>query len=192
MLSARFLRRLLVASLVLISVAGPVQAAGKNYQRSIVKYTMPDVVLVNQNGTKVRFRRLIETDKTVVVDFIYGTCTTICPVLSAGFANLQRKLGADSRKIHLISISIDPEHDTPQVMNEYLKNFRARPGWDFLSGSREDIDRVMKAFDAYFPTKMSHRPLDFIKAPSSSVWVRLDGLMGTGDLMSEMKKAGAL
>ena len=191
MQSGKFVRYLVIV-LVLSVCAGPAHASEKKYHRNVGNYTIPDVVLVNQNGEKVRFKKLVESDKTVVVDFIYGTCTTICPVLSANFANLQRRLGEGSRNIHLISVSIDPENDTPRVMHEYLKNFRAKPGWDFLTGRREDIDQVMKAFDAYFPTKMSHRPVDFIKAPSSSTWVRLDGLMGTSDLMKEMKKAGAL
>ena len=89
---------------------------------------------MNQDGAKIRLKSLIESDKPVVLDFIYATCTTICPVLSAGFTSIQAKLGPDTRKMQLISISIDPEHDTPKIMKEYLKPFRAKPGWDFLTG----------------------------------------------------------
>lgn len=184
------LRTVYTRSLVAVMVLGvlfscPVYAAPQNYQRSIHDYTMPDVVLVNQNGSKVRFKSLTESDKPVIVDFIYGTCTTICPVLSASFVNLQRKLGADAADVHLVSISIDPENDTPRVMTDYLKRFRAQPGWDFLTGSRQDIDKVMKSFDAYMRDKMEHKPLTFIRIPSTGKWVRIYGLIGSKDFLNE-------
>ena len=162
-------------------------AEEKGYKRSVEKYTVPDVVLVNQDGAKVRLKDLLQTDTPVVLDFIFGTCTTICPILSAGYVNLQNKLGPDSPR--LVSISIDPEHDTPKVMKDYLKRFQAKPGWDFLTGSREDIDKVMTAFGAYSQNKMSHYPLTLIRSPRDGSWIRLFGLMGTVELMSEVRKA---
>jgi protein SCO1/2 len=165
-------------------------AADKGYKRTIENYTVPDVVLVNQHGAKVRFRDLIQSDKPVVVDFIFGTCTTICPVLSAGYANLQQKLGPDSRKVHLVSISIDPENDTPKVLREYLARYRAKPGWDFFTGSRADIDKVMYAFNAYIPNKMSHFPLTLIRSPSDGKWIRIFGLMGSSEFLAECQKVG--
>lgn len=180
---------LVLAWLVCCS-GGLSDAADKKYQRSVESYTIPDVVLINQDGRKVRLRNLLLSDKPVIVDFIFGTCTTICPVLSAGFSNLQHKLGPESGGMSLVSISIDPENDTPQVMKDYLQRFRAKPGWDFLSGSRKDIDSVMKAFNAYMANKMSHYPLNFIRRPDDGKWVRLYGMMSSGDFLSECKEAG--
>jgi protein SCO1/2 len=156
----------------------------RNYKRSVEKYTMPDVTLINQDGKKVRFKSLVESDQVVVVDFIYGTCTTICPVLSAGYLNLQRKLGP-GKKIRLISVTIDPEHDSPKVLKDYLARYQAKPGWDFLTGSRQDIDKVMKAFNAYIPDKMSHYPLNLIRSPKDGSWVRLFGIMSSREFMDE-------
>jgi len=163
--------------------------AAPAYQRTLERYTVPDVTLINQDGKKVKFSALVNSGKPVVVDFIYGTCTTICPVLSAGYTNFQRKLGADTRSVQLISISIDPENDTPAVMRKYLKNYRSQPGWDFLTGSRGDIDRVMRAFNAYIPNKMDHYPIMFLKAPGDEQWVRIYGLIGTSDFLKEYKLA---
>ncbi len=132
-----------VLSLVLLLATGAFAAEPARYQRTIENYVIPDVVLTNQDGQKVRFKQLLESDKPVAVDFIYATCTTICPILSAGYANLQRKLGADSDKVHLVSITIDPENDTPALLKKYLTQYSAKPGWDFLTGSRNDINRVM-------------------------------------------------
>jgi protein SCO1/2 len=163
-------------------------AEEKGYQRSVEKYTVPDVVLVNQNGARVRLKDLLQTDKPVVLDFIFGTCTTICPILSAGYVNLQHKLGPDSQAVRLVSISIDPEHDTPKVLKEYLKRYRAKQGWDFLTGSREDIDKVMSAFGAYIQNKMSHYPLTLIRSPQDGTWIRLFGLMSTAEFLNEVQK----
>jgi protein SCO1/2 len=186
------MRFLFVIAIVgLVSIAGVrAMAAGPGYKRSVVRYTVPDVVLVNQDGAKVRLQSLTESSKPVVLDFIYGTCTTICPVLSAGYTSLQGKLGADTRKMQLISVSIDPEHDTPKVMKGYLKQYRAKPGWDFLTGSREDIDRVMRAFDSYVTDKMYHKQVTFIRAQGPGEWIRIDGLLGSSDLTSEIGKVG--
>jgi protein SCO1/2 len=165
-----------------------VWAGEKTYQRSIEQYVVPDVVLVNQNGAKVRLKDLLQTDRPVVLDFIFGTCTTICPILSAGYVNLQHKLGPESQTIRLVSISIDPEHDTPKILKEYLKRYRAKEGWDFLTGSREDIDKVMTAFSAYIQNKMSHYPLTLIRSPQDGTWIRLFGLMSTAEFMNEVQK----
>lgn len=179
-----------MASALVVGSAGGALSNTARYSRSVEHYTIPDVVLVNQNGEKVHFKSLLESGKTVVVDFIYGTCTTICPVLSAGFANLQKKLGPDSETVQLVSITIDPEHDSPNVLKEYLKRYRARPGWDFLTGTRQDIDHVMNAFNAYFADKMDHQPLNFIRLPEDGGWLRLYGVMSSADFMKECQQAG--
>jgi protein SCO1/2 len=125
----------------------------------------------------------------VFVDFVFATCTTICPVLSAGYSNLQRKLGNESDHVRLISISIDPEHDGPEEMTAYLNRYRAQAGWDFLTGTREDIDSVLRAFDAFIPDKMAHRPLTFIRSPKDGRWVQLDGFAGSSELLEEFRRA---
>lgn len=182
------LLRLLSIIALFLLLSGKADAAESKYKRTIENYSIPDVVLVNQNGEKVHLKEYMQSDKAVVVDFIFGTCTTICPILSAGYVNLQQKLGADSQKVKLVSISIDPENDTPKVMKAYLKRYRAKPGWDFLTGSRADIDKVMYAFDAYIPNKMLHFPLNLIKSPSDAKWVRIFGLLSSTEFINEFNK----
>ena len=188
--------RLIKLSLVVLAafsvLSRPAAAEDVKYKRTIETYTVPDVTLVNKDGKRIKLKSLVDSTKPVVVDFIYGTCTTICPVLSAGYVNLQQKLGQNSTNVHLISISIDPENDTPKVMKEYLKRYRAKPGWDFFTGSREDIDKVMRAFDAYIPNKMYHYPLSLIRNPKDGKWVRIFGLTSTSEFLNEYKKVGGL
>jgi protein SCO1 len=187
-------RTLMLTVLVacLFATAGIAAEEPARYVRTVEQYTIPDVVLINQDGEKIRFKKLLESEQPVVVDFIYGTCTTICPILSAGYANLQRRLGTDTARVRLVSITIDPENDTPLILKEYLANYQAKPGWDFLTGSRKDIDRVMTAFDAYFRDKMDHKPLTFIRSPKDGSWIRLYGLLSGVDFINEYKKAGLL
>ena len=179
-------RSLALCVILALSMATPCFAGDPpGYQRSVENYVVPDVVLINQNGERVRLKDVLEIDQPVILDFIYGTCTTICPVLSAGFANLQRKLAKEGRQVRLVSITIDPENDTPKVMKEYLERYRALPGWDFLTGSRADIDQVMTAFDAYIPDKMAHYPLNMIRDPQHGTWVRLFGILSSREFMAE-------
>jgi protein SCO1/2 len=174
---------------VLLFSGGSVAQAG-NIKRTIETYSVPDALLVNQDGKRAQFRELLQSKKPVVVDFIFGTCTTICPILSVGYANLQQKLPQQAEKVHLVSISIDPENDTPKVLKEYLKRYRAKPGWDFYTGSRSDIDKVMRALDAYIPNKMAHYPLTLIWVPADAKWIRVNGLMSSSEFLNECQKAG--
>ncbi|HTP66717.1 MAG TPA: SCO family protein [Geobacteraceae bacterium] len=189
MILKKYLALLQLLAIICASFYGnPAFTENRKYKRSIESYTPPDVVLVNQDGAKVRFKNYIETDKPVVLDFIYGTCTTICPVLSAGYFSLQKRMGSDVQKVRLVSITIDPENDTPKVMKEYLARYHAKPGWDFLTGSRSDIDRIMRAFNAYIPNKMSHYQLTLIRSPKDGKWTRIKELISGSDLFAECKE----
>ena len=179
-----------VPLLALVTLASPVAAGGEEgarYRRTVARYEVPDVALVNQDGARVRLPQALTADKPVLLDFFFSTCTTVCPVLSAGFSTLAKTLGAQAREVRLVSIAIDPDYDTPEVLRGYKKRFDAGPEWELLTGSREDIDRVRRAFDAYSPNKMTHRPLSFLRPPGGDSWVRIDGLIGASDLMAEYR-----
>ena len=168
---------------------GPAAAeVQKKYRRSVENYTVPEVTLVNQDGKKVQLSALLKEKDAVLMDFVFTTCTTICPLLSIGFSDFQKKLGPESERVQLISIAIDPDHDTPKVMKSYIQRYGAQPGWDFLTGTRGDIDKVLKAFNTYTPDKMSHPPLILLKSRSDTDWVRIYGLIGTMDLLREYQK----
>ena len=177
--------------LAVVALALPVAAWGEEgarYRRTVARYEVPDVALVNQDGARVRLPQALAADKPVVLDFFFTTCTMVCPVLSAGFSTLLRTLGAQAREVQLVSIAIDPDHDTPEVLRGYRERFDAGPEWELLTGSREEIDRVLRAFDAHSPNKLTHRPLSFFRPPGSESWVRIDGLIGASDLMAEYRR----
>jgi protein SCO1 len=160
---------------------------GASYRRTVVRYEVPDVALVNHDGVRVRLPQTLGADKPILVDFFFSTCTTICPILSAGVSTLLKTLGAEGRELRVVSIAIDPDHDTPEVLRGYRRRYHPGPEWELLTGSRKDIDRVLRAFDAYSPNKTTHRPLSFLRHADGESWVRIDGLIGASDLLAEYR-----
>ncbi|MFZ1538239.1 MAG: SCO family protein [Chromatiaceae bacterium] len=153
--------------------------------RTTASYAIPDVRLTNQNGELISLRTLLEGPEPVLLNFIFTSCTTICPVMSGTFAQVQKDLGPDVGKVRMISISIDPEHDTPAQLTTYAKRFDAGPQWFFLTGKPEDIVVVQRAFDAYRGDKMNHTPLTLLQQSPGAEWVRYDGFASGADLAKE-------
>lgn len=164
------------------------RAALEKPQYSVIteRYSVPDVNLLDQSGASVALRTLLESDKPVALNFIFTTCTTICPVMTATFTQMQRDLGEAAGQVRLVSISVDPEYDRPEVLGEYAKRFGARGDWTFLTGDEADILRVLVSFKAHTGSKMNHRPLTLLKSPQSPSWTRIDGLASGEDLAREV------
>jgi protein SCO1/2 len=133
-------------------------------------------VLLNQNGEKVQLKDFLSDSEPYALNFIFTTCTTICPILTASFSQMQRKLGDEADALQIISITIDPEYDTPNVMKSYADKVGATKNWTFLTGDFESIVAVEKAFVTYSSDKMAHRPAYFFKTGSGEKWIRIDGL----------------
>ena len=157
----------------------------KTYSRSEHDYQLPDVELVNMAAEKTSLLDEVNVGKPVMVNFIFTTCTTICPVMSATFAQVQSELGDESDALRMVSFSIDPEQDTPERLREYAGRFNAGPQWQFLTGSLENSVAVQKAFDVYRGNKMNHEPTTLMKAAGSDTWVRIDGLARAADIVAE-------
>jgi protein SCO1 len=162
----------------------PVPAGTK---RSLANYPLPDVTMVDQNGKRVSLREILGPNEPVMLNFIFTSCTTICPVMSATFAQVQKGLGSDAARIRMVSISIDPEQDTPSALAAYAKRFHAGPQWEFLTGTLEDSVAVQKAFHTYRGEKMSHAPLTLMRATPDAPWVRYDGFASAADLIEEAR-----
>jgi protein SCO1/2 len=156
-------------------------------QRTEATYAVPAVDLVDQHGRKQSIAQLMATQKPVLLDFIYTTCTAICPVMSATFQQVQRELGEDADKVLMVSVSIDPEQDTPSALADYAQRFDAGPQWVFLTGSLEDSITVEKAFDAYRGDKMNHAPVTLLRVGPDSPWIRFDGFASAADLTKEIQ-----
>jgi len=156
------------------------------YTATTEEYTAPNVELIDQLGTSVSLQTLLEREQPIALNFIFTTCTTICPVMTATFAQMRRELGEAGSDLYLISISIDPEYDRPDKLKAYAEQFLAGDGWDFLTGDSGDIVAVLKSFDSYAGSKMNHQPVTLLKSSGSSSWTRIDGLASGKDLANEV------
>lgn len=164
------------------------QPAKTRYQRTSAPYAPPDLRLVDQAGESVRLRDVLKDDgRPVALNFVFTTCNTICPVMSATFANLPREMGDRAGDVRMVSVTIDPEHDTPAVLRQYAARYAQGVDWRFLTGSLDQVVAAEKAFDAFAGSKMNHRPLTFLRAPGSNDWIRIDGLVSAAELAAEVR-----
>jgi len=158
------------------------------YQRTLAKYTIPDIILVDMHNNKVSLHNELNIDSPVILNFIFTTCTTICPIMSATIEQSRKLLGEDKHAFRMVSISIDPEQDTPETLRNYAAKFHAESSWHFLTGKRNDIITVLNAFKAYRGEKMNHVPITLLRASTNSPWVRLDGLTTAKELVAEYRQ----
>jgi len=152
---------------------------------------IPDLTLVRADGARVRLRDEVECGKPVMLNFIFTSCTTICPIMSATFARVQATLGPDRDRVRMISVSIDPEYDTPARLGAFAKELEAGPEWHFLTGSQADIVAVQQAFGAYRGSKFNHSALTFLRGADKAGWLKLTGLRSAGDLEAEVRRVVA-
>ena len=157
------------------------------YAATTETYVIPDVELIDQSGSSVSLRTPLGADQPIALNFIFTTCTTICPVMTATFAQMRRELGDAGDQLRMVSISIDPEYDRPDKLKAYSEQFGAGPGWEFLTGDSNDIMQVLSSFDSYAGSKMNHQPITLLKSPGSSSWTRIDGLASGRDLANEVE-----
>ena len=153
-----------------------------------VRYEIPTVSLVDQDGKSVPLSRALGGPEPVGLNFFFASCRTICPVMSSAFAGMREKLRKDGASLRLVSISIDPEQDTPEVLRTYAKRFGAGREWTFLTGTQEQIDVVLRSFLAESGGKFNHQPLFFFRDGAADQWLRVDGLAGAGDLASVARR----
>jgi protein SCO1 len=158
-------------------------------RRSVADYKLPSSIkLTRDDGKSVSLAEELDDGRPVMVNFIYTTCTAICPVTSKVFQQVQTKLGPDRTKVHLVSISLDPEEDTPARLTEYAKKYKAGPGWQHYTGTAEASVAAQKAFDVYRGDKMNHTPVTLLRASPGKPWVRFDGFATADNLVAEYRQ----
>lgn len=174
-----------------VKAGGVERSAQPRYTRITKDYQTPDISLLNRSGERIALREMLDCEQPVLMQFVFTTCATICPVLSASFASAQDELRALGYDFRMVSISIDPEQDTPRTLRKFASRFKAGEQWHFLTGPRDSVARVQKAFDAYYPgnNKMYHQPFTFIRAKNGTPWVRIDGMMSSKELVAEYREA---
>lgn len=143
-------RRYLLSALggAALGAAGRLHAAGRGGGQAHPYF--PDPVLVDQSGRQRRFYADLLKGKIVVINMMYTVCTRICPTNIARLREVQALLGRRSgRDVHLYSLTLRPELDSPSALAAYARQFDVAPGWSFLTGRPEDIDLVRRKLGFY-------------------------------------------
>jgi protein SCO1 len=158
--------------------------------------TIPDVKVLDEEGKEVHFYSDLVKGKIVAINFIFTTCTTICPPLGATFARLQRSIKPDlAKEVQLISISVDPAVDTPEMLKAWAVKFGAKPGWKLVTGSKPELDKLLRALGGFAARKEDHTPTVLIGDTKRNKWTRVYGLVKPAQLaetieqLSENQKA---
>ena len=155
-----------------------------------VKVSVGDAPLVDQDGRKVRLRTDVMAGRVVVIDFVYTTCTTICPIFTATMASVHERLASRAvTDVQLITMTVDPARDTPQRLKEYAARHSASfEGWSFLTGARADVDAVNRAFGTYTPRIDDHPPMVLVGDTASDQWSRFFGFPSAAELEERVRQ----
>ena len=135
-----------VALVLVLAFSGCNREAAGDYPAANGNNCLPDVSLIDQHGSAVSLASL--KGKPVLIDFIYTSCASTCPVLTAKMVSVARELGpALGANVTMVSITLDPEHDSPAQLAGYAKSQGADAnGWLFLTGKPAQIDQVLAQF----------------------------------------------
>ncbi|HEY0766432.1 MAG TPA: SCO family protein, partial [Steroidobacteraceae bacterium] len=163
-------------------------AAAATVSRSTVSYKAPEVTLVREDGKSVSLPRELDDGRPVLLNFMFTTCSSTCPLTTRTLEEFQRKLGREAARVHMMSISIDPEQDTPARLNEYAHKFHAGPEWQYYTGTVAASIAAQKAFDVYRGEKMSHTAVTLLRSAPGEPWLRIEGFVTPDELVDDYQK----
>ena len=164
--------------------AAQTATAPNNAGESVSEKYFTDITLVNQNGEKMRFYHDLLQGKTVIINSFFATCQGSCLPITRNLEKVQEalgdRLGKDAR---IISISVDPEVDTPPELKAFAKKFHARPGWYFLTGSKENVEIILKKLGQYVEDKNDHYNIVIIGNDRTGLWKKAFGLAKSEEII---------
>ena len=151
---------------------------------SPAKKYFTDVVLTNQHGKKMRFYTDLLQGKVVIINSFFATCAGSCLPLNRNLEKLQAGLGPRMGKdVYIVSISVDPEVDTPAQLNAYAKKLNAGPGWYFLTGDKATVEFALKKIGHFVDNKQDHLNIFIIGNERTGLWKKAFGLAKSDELM---------
>jgi protein SCO1/2 len=165
----------------------PEGASTETYDLSSSK--IPDVRIYDQNGQALNFYSDLIKGKNVAINFIFTTCTNVCPVLTATFRRVQLELEKSHSDVKLISVSVDPTTDTPERLREFANKFKAGPGWTFVTGEKTDIDLLLQGLGVGVGNKNDHTSMILVGNDSANYWTRTYGLSSPSKLIQVITSA---
>jgi protein SCO1 len=183
----------LVLAGVLSSYGADSAGSAANSQIDLQEYTaralrskFPNVSLTTQDNRTVHFYDDLIKGKIVIIQFMFTNCEELCPMTTPNLVKVQKELqqrGA-SGQVEIISITVDPVHDTPRVLKEYAKQFHVKPGWRFLTGRKADIDMIRRNLGVWDPDeqKLGHMNMLTMGREPSGQWISIEALAKPDDI----------
>jgi protein SCO1 len=156
------------------------------YTARALRSHFPNVSLTNQDQKTVRFYDDVIKGRIVVIQFMYTQCDKYCPMVTPNLAKVQRELAKRApRQVSMISITVDPTHDTPKMLKEYADKFHAQKGWQFLTGPKQDVDRIRRELGVYDPDekKTEHLNVLTIGKETTGQWLAIEALAKPDDIV---------
>lgn len=184
-----FRRFVLPASLFLLPVLGTAQApasppAALEGAKNAAHHYFTDIPLTDQDGREHRLYSDLLEGKTVVINAFFATCQGVCPVLNAKMAKIQEALGERLGKdVLLLSITVDPKHDTPEVLHQYAARWNAKPGWLFLTGPSDNVQTALKKLGQYVENKEAHTTIVIVGNDKTGLWKKANGIATPEELI---------
>jgi protein SCO1/2 len=128
------------------------QGLSARARRRIQEQHLPNVPLITHEGKQVRFYDDLVKDKIVSLNFFFAKCEEICPLVMANLARVQKLLGSQvGRDLFMYSITLKPDEDTVEVIRRRRQTYGAGPGWTYLTGNPDDIERLRRAIGFSYP-----------------------------------------
>jgi len=159
------------------------QPASPAEQSPAHKY-FTDVVLINQNGEKVRFYTDLLQGRVVIINSFFATCQGTCLPMNRNLEKVQQALGDRFGKdVYIISISVDPTVDTPPRLKEYAKKLNAREGWYFLTGDKQNVEFALTKLGQFVSDKQDHLNIFIIGNERTGLWKKAFGLAPSDQLV---------
>jgi cytochrome oxidase Cu insertion factor (SCO1/SenC/PrrC family) len=162
----------------------------ESYSFSATK--IPHARVVDQNGKQLDFYNDLIKGKSVAINFVFTTCTAICPSLTATFRRVQQEARTRGLDVQLISISVDPTVDTPERLQEFAKKFKAEAGWSFVTGDKAEIDTLLQALGVAVVNKNDHTPMVIIGNEVADSWTRAYGLSSPKTIVDLIQSASSV
>ncbi len=170
---------------LLLAAAAPAAAAERTPESiEAARGYFTDVELVDQHGDTQRLYSDLMDGKVVAITSMFTTCAAVCPVLTQKMERLQqaagKRLGDD---VHLLSISVDPETDTPAKLRAYAERFDAADGWYFLTGPVENVEAALAKLGYAVEDKDAHSTVILMGNEQTGLWKKTNGLSSADSLV---------
>jgi cytochrome oxidase Cu insertion factor (SCO1/SenC/PrrC family) len=155
------------------------QADLQAYQARNLREHFPNVVLINQDKKKLHFYDDLIKGKLVVIQFMFTNCERFCPMVTPNLVKVQDELQKRAPgEVSIVSITVDPDHDTPDVLKAYGQKFHIQKGWQFLTGRKSDIEGLRRELGLYYPEDKQFEHMNMItigKEPTGQ-WLSMRAL----------------